>query len=529
MNLRPPISIHSFQVRIALLSTVLSGAVLLAFGVWTWSTVQRTSLRRIDESIRDLGERHLTVPQGPNHWDRVRESLEFVTRTPYILLVRGRDGGTVFRTGNWPEALEPRQFPSPVEAGFAQPPVVRNPVPGSGPRPGSVRPEAPAPFPPSGNIPGRPGDPFRPEPPRGPGAERVSPPRPMPIRAQPFFSYENDGRRWRIGVMSNPEITLALGLDLAPYTSEMDRLRRLFLLAAPCALFVIGLSGWWLARRALRPVEALTRTAEGITAKGLDRRIPLGEEDVEFERLIRVFNGMLDRLEKSFQQTARFSADAAHELKTPLTILQGELSQAVQQADPGSDRQEVLGRLLDEVQRLKSITRKLLLLSLADAGQLRPHLEPTHLSELIQAAKDDIETLAPGLRVQADIPPGIWVEADPDLFRQVIQNLIGNAVKYNVPDGEVRLRLGVKEPRVWFSIENTGPGIPEGDRAHIFERFYRADKARNRRVDGVGLGLSLSREIVRAHHGDLVLDNASAGRTRFTVTLPATASRAPTH
>jgi signal transduction histidine kinase len=270
----------------------------------------------------------------------------------------------------------------------------------------------------------------------------------------------------------------------------------------------------------LRPIDTLTQTAESITAQGLDRRISGEGVDTEFNRLILVFNGMMDRLEESFKQAVRFSADAAHELKTPLTILQGELAEAVQAAEPGSDHQQRMTRLLEEVQRLKSITRKLLLLSLADSGQLKPHTEPVNLSELVQDAVEDIQIIALDIRIELDVQPDVMVQGDPDLLRQVVQNLAGNSVKYNEKGGKVAVQLKSNEHEVLLAFGNSGPGIPPEDRDHVFERFYRADKARNRRVDGLGLGLSLAREIVRAHHGQLTLHSSQPGWTTFAVTIP---------
>lgn len=555
--MRPPLPhLRSFRIRIALLSTLISGAVLLAFGLWTWESVQRASLRRIDQSIRELGERHLMMRQDSQYWEHARESLEFVlgdaTANPFVFLVKGRDGKVIHASGNWPADLDQNQFPTPLEAGFTETPDAWDPPPHGlhrGPRPLIDESMAPPPFgldeegprlgrrwhgsrpmgrgiddapfpqdemrPPEGDqLNGIP-----PMPPRG-MRRGFGPPKPMPIRAQAFFTTHNYSNTWRIGVMSNPEVTFVLGLNLAAHRKEMDRLRGLFLFSAPAALLLIGIGGWWLAQRALRPVLALTRTAEGITAKGLDQRISLHEEDVEFDRLIRVFNGMMDRLEKSFQQAVRFSADAAHELKTPLTILQGELAQAVQSAPPGSEQQQALSRLLEEVQRLKTITRKLLLLSLADSGQLKPHLEPVDFSGLLKMVVEDIQLSAPELTVKEAIVDDLWVMADPDLIRQVIQNLTSNAVKYNVPNGRVSFELKQEDAWVVFIIGNSGPGISEEDRDRVFDRFYRSDKAHNRNVDGLGLGLSLSREIIRAHHGELELLESREGWTVFRATLP---------
>ncbi|HPO16390.1 MAG TPA: ATP-binding protein [Candidatus Hydrogenedentes bacterium] len=528
-------------------------------------------MRRIDQSIRELGERHLIMRWPAQYWDHAGESLEFVLGNikdnPFILLVKGRDGKILHVSENWPADLVQDQFPTPLDAGFSEEPDIWGPPPDQPPEPPppfeedipppppgmdeptpqdediSESPPAPPPFeddfdrppsphgemgPPEDHLPPHPYQSARRPhdhhffpriPPDGTRPPPI-PPKPMPIRARTFFTSFNNGNAWRIGVMINPEVTFVLGLNLAPYNREMNRLLWLFLMAAPAALLLIGGGGGWLAQRALRPVLTLTRTAEGITAKGLDQRIPLHEEDIEFDRLIRVFNGMMDRLEKSFQQAVRFSADAAHELKTPLTILQGELAQAVQSAQPGSEQQQALSRLLEEVQRLKIITRKLLLLSLADSGQLTPQLEPVNLSELLSMAAEDIQLLDPTLTVKETIDDNLWVMADPDLIRQVVQNLTSNAVKYNKPEGVVSLELHQTGGHVCFSIGNSGPGISEEDRERVFERFYRADKAHNRSVDGLGLGLSLSREIIRAHQGELELMESSEEWTIFRAALP---------
>jgi two-component system, OmpR family, heavy metal sensor histidine kinase CusS len=257
-----------------------------------------------------------------------------------------------------------------------------------------------------------------------------------------------------------------------------------------------------------------------VTVKGLDRRVPIGTTDVEFVELIWVFNQMLERLERSFQQASRFSGDAAHELKTPLAILQGELERNMQQAEAGSPLQQNLTNLLDEVSRLNSIVRKLLLLSLADAGQINLHKVEVNLSQMLAVIVEDMELLAPDLKVQTDIHDGLWIWGDRDLLAQVLQNLIGNAIKYNLPNGWIRIQGWQEKTSVRITITNSSNDIPECDRDRLFDRFYRGDPARTRKVEGVGLGLSLSREIARAHHGELTLDLSPTGQTAFTLILP---------
>ncbi len=358
----------------------------------------------------------------------------------------------------------------------------------------------------------------------GRGLGRPGPPPSFQQRPAQFFTVSDGRAPWRIGVFGDPDVTLVLGLNLGPHVDHVHRTRVAFLIAYLAALLVVGAGGWLISDRALRPVKALARTAERITAQGLDQRMDVKPEDAEFHRLATVLNAMLDRLERSYQQAVRFSADASHELKTPLTVLQGEVEQALQEAPPGSPLQQLFSQLLSEVQRLKAITRKLLLLSLADAGRLTLNLEPVNLSEAVEALCDDCQILAPGLTVDRDIQADVWASADADLLNQVLQNLSSNAVKYTPEGGWIRVQLAGDASVVRLTIANSGKGIPDEDRDKIFDRFYRGEKSRDRSVDGVGLGLSLAREIVRAHKGDLVLDpRTSAGVTAFTVTLPAAA------
>jgi len=240
----------------------------------------------------------------------------------------------------------------------------------------------------------------------------------------------------------------------------------------------------------------------------------------EFNRLVTVFNEMLARLEKSFQQATRFSADASHELKTPLARLQMELEQALENAPSGSPQQEVYSSLLDEISRLKAIVQKLLLLSLVDAGRLQLQLQPVNLSLMLTNVIEDCQTQAPMLKMETQIPPNIHVNADPDLLEQALQNLASNAGKHNHDGGIVRFELQLEADHVLIRVANTGSQIPPIERNRIFERFYRADPARSGRVEGTGLGLSLAREIIRAHGGDLSLETYNDEFTRFAVKLP---------
>jgi signal transduction histidine kinase len=312
--------------------------------------------------------------------------------------------------------------------------------------------------------------------------------------------------------------------------AEMAGLRNALLVSLPLALLLSALGAWLVSGRALRPLTHLRETARRLRAADLHQRISPAGEDTEFAELIEVLNDMFERLQRSFQQARRFSADAAHELKTPLAILQGQLERAIARVEAGSVLQGELSGILDEVRRLSVISQKLLLLARADAGHLALALAPVPLSALLDDLVEDARMLAPSLQVTADIHPGLQVMADVGLLRQVLHNLIGNAVKYNLPAGWIRLSAVASATRAEVRIANACQEIPEGSRYRLFERFYRADAPHSRQVDGVGLGLSVSLEIARAHGGNLTLAAAGPDRAEFLLTLPlAPADTAPDH
>jgi signal transduction histidine kinase len=231
---------------------------------------------------------------------------------------------------------------------------------------------------------------------------------------------------------------------------------------------------------------------------------------------------MMDRLESSFRQATRFSADASHELKTPLTVMQGELEMALQNAHHGSAEQQVLNGLLEQVQRLKHITRSLLLLAQADVGQLKLSLETVKLSDEIRDAIDDAQVLAEpmALTIDASLAPALMVDADRSLLHTAVLNLITNAIKYNQKGGRISFKLEVSRNDAHLTLCNTGPGIAAEEQPRIFERFARSRVSTQSSVEGVGLGLSLSREIARAHGGNLVLVESTASQTCFRLELP---------
>jgi len=296
--------------------------------------------------------------------------------------------------------------------------------------------------------------------------------------------------------------------------------KKSFILSLPIALIFLGCGGWFISHRMLKPITTVCEIAEKITVRDLNQRIPTVQTRSEISRLIKVINCMLDRLEISFNQAIRFTADAAHELQTPLTILQGVLENAIQQAIQDQQETQLLITLSEEVQRLKAIVRKLLILAQADVGQLHLRLEQVNFSELVSFTIEDVHIIAPHLTIHQSIMSDVKVLADYDLLNLVIQNLSTNAIKYNIEKGIIVFKLSIEDSYALFSISNTGVPISEEDHNNIFNRFFRVRGSHSKRIHGAGLGLSLAREIVIAHRGDLILSESSNEFTTFLLKIP---------
>jgi signal transduction histidine kinase len=353
-----------------------------------------------------------------------------------------------------------------------------------------------------------------------PDAANTGKPGRAPGPALALVQREANGNVWRMALARIDIAHIAVAVNAQAIEADMRGIRNAFLLSLPLALLLAGVASWAFANRAMAPIDKLARATRSVTAGGLDKRIPSAGEDREFVALIEVFNRMLGRLERSFQQAHRFTADAAHELKTPLAIVQGQLERAIHQVEDGSPMQTGLSSILDEVRRLSVISRKLLLLSQADAGHLSILREPVDLSRLLEELLEDTRMLAPHLKVDATIQSGLLIQGDASLLRQVLHNLISNAIKYNVEGGWIRIGSVGWAQGVEVLVSNASTGITPPNRARLFERFFRADQAHSRTVEGVGLGLSVSREIARAHGGDLTLKGESNVSVQFSLVLP---------
>jgi len=494
--------LHSFRLKIGLLSMCLSGLLLLGFAVFASSVLKRVRLERIDLELRALADAQVRKSQPRGHWARFDDSLRSIygphATKQFLVRTTSPDGNELYASPQWPTGLATDALPLSLAA--APEKILEGP-----PRDADRRPR------PSGTHGGV--RPFEQDAPRPP------PPRRLRVYGPVYATIGKPGREWRAMTLANEEVTLSVAMDLAGLRAETQRFRQALAIAGPLGLLLLAAGGWLIGHIALRPVTTISRTTEAVTAESLDARVPDERADDEFKRLIALINAMLARLERGFRQATRFSADAAHELKTPLAILQAQVERCLQRAADGSPEQREFAEQLDEVQRLKSILRKLLLLSQADAGQLSLSVERVNLADLVRAAASDVEMLATDRRTTLDVPAELFVRADPDLLKQVIENLVSNAIKFGDYGGTIEFQLRSRGAEAVLTVANSGRGIPESEQEKIFERFYRVDKARSRETEGTGLGLSLARDIVRAHGGELVLEHSEEGMTRFALVL----------
>lgn len=522
---------RSFRLRLALQTMLVAGALVAAFGSAAWWYASQTLERSVDDRIIAPAQRvwnridpYTTDEEFKTISDLVFGTSPSQTAQAVLVVQEHRQGKTIFATPNAPKDLDVyfrSCFPTVEEISRIPP----QPQPGAGGGPPVARRRASPPPRRDSEF-----DEFLGTPP-GPAPEpppmRDLPFRPqMPMIREPTtFTARSGGIDWRFGAFSSPEYTIFVGLSLTDYYAEINRMAQWYVGAGIIGLAFAGLGAMWTSKRAMRPLERVVGTAQRLTASDLAERIPLQRDDNrEFAQLIDVLNGMMQRLETSFQQAVRFTADASHELKTPLAIMLADLDDAVRHAKAGSSEHERFVSLFEEATRLKQITQSLLLLSQADAGRLPTHPEPYDLSADLIRLIEDAEILCEqaGLTLEHHIAPGIEVNADRALLRQVFQNLLSNAIKYNRAAGHVTLQLSQQDTQVVFTVTNTGPAISEENQQRLFERFFRGDQAHNRKTDGFGLGLNIATELARANGADLRLVSSREDETVFEVRLAGT-------
>ncbi|CAN5370301.1 N/A [soil metagenome] len=351
----------------------------------------------------------------------------------------------------------------------------------------------------------------------------LSPGLPEPLAAdgiKDFHTRKINGRSMRVGEFSEHGLTLRVGADLKEINQIGRDILRGMLAAIPTVLVVIVVGGRWVAGKALAPVEEIRQAAAQITAQRLDQRLPVPPTGDEIAGLIEVLNAAFERLQRSFEQSVRFSADASHHLRTPIAVLRAGVEEMLNDADCSPSTQATAEGLLHRIHQLNSVVENLLLLARADAGRLELHRKDFDLSEVLEGVLDDARALAEplDLTIEADVPKRLPLRADKAFVGIIAQNLLENAIKYNAPGGRVRVAARAINGSVEMIVGNTGGGISEGQRAQLFERFYRARG--DERISGSGLGLSTARELARTQGGEIALVKSDATWTEFRVSLP---------
>jgi heavy metal sensor kinase len=317
-----------------------------------------------------------------------------------------------------------------------------------------------------------------------------------------------------------------------------DALRTLFIIlviTVPSALLVASLGGQFLANQALKPVDQITHTARMITSQNLNQRIKSLKVKDEISRLIETFNEMISRLDQSFHQIRQFSSDASHELKTPLTILKGEVEVALRKERTSQEYEQTLRSNLEEINRMSKIVDNLLLLARTETGEIRLFKEEVNLSHIVSDVVTQLTKLAHTKDLQivaTNHHEDIFLFGDALRIREMLLNLIENSIKYTEPGGSISVSLERNAPHslpskeegpydgVKIVVSDTGIGIAKEDQERIFSRFFRVDKARSRDQGGSGLGLSICKWIVEAHQGEISVESELGKGSRFIVKLP---------
>jgi heavy metal sensor kinase len=308
--------------------------------------------------------------------------------------------------------------------------------------------------------------------------------------------------------------------DLGEVEPILTTLRDTLLLLLPLGLLFSAAGGYWLAGRALAPVERVTAMAREIEAKNLGLRLPHPGADCEIGRLVDTLNHMMDRLEGAFEAMKRFTADASHELRSPLANLRSLVDVSQRETLSREELQEDMASIGEEVTRLSQIVDDLLLLARADTDRLPLRMEALQLDELAEHQAEAFAPRAEGaglhLEVQNTVPATIT--GDERWIHQLMANLLDNALKYTPRGGRITLGVELRAEGVQLFVEDTGPGIPEGDLERIFERFYRCDSSRSHAIaPGSGLGLAIASWIAQAHRATIRAANRAEGGARFDV------------
>ncbi|CAH0530317.1 ATP-binding protein [Vibrio hippocampi] len=465
----------SYRFRLFITSSLIVSAVLAVVLLFGWNRMLKYEVAGLDTQLCYEAKRLITLNkhQATNDGFITDLGRKLGLKGPqqFLMLLEGRDGKIKTQLNNWPKGMTLNDFswskPKPFKAQESN------------------------------------------------GTSVVSDSK--ETCQQTLFQVGNSDWRGSLYVRNHSRSFIAVDLQNTE-TELRGAMHSALIVIVPLALVLCAISAWLIAMITVKPINRLTRAMQSVNHNELSQRLPItDQDDREFQVLIESYNRMLERLELSFLQSSRFSADAAHELKTPLTILRGKLELAINQ----QQNQEIdLPSLLDEVGRLSSIIRKLLLLSQADAGTLSLHLTTINLSDGLNELLDDLTLSFDDEIFVRNIDQDIELCCDELLLTQLLNNILSNAVRYRVPDTSIQIEAESVGQEITVCVINQCPTLSEKVRAQLFERFYRGEHAQNQKIDGSGLGLSLSREIARAHSGELSLLESQPDEFKILLRLP---------
>ena len=325
-------------------------------------------------------------------------------------------------------------------------------------------------------------------------------------------------------VLDNGRVVNVVRVGMSLENMQETKKRFLLIMAGllPITLLLSGGGGWLLAGRTLRPIDSMTRTANRISAEHLNQRLAVSGSDDELDRLARTINDMLDRIDGTLQEMRRFSADASHELQTPLTILKGEIEVALLKQRSLSEYEQVLNSCLEEIDRINRLVEGLLLLARADAGALKLDLQPVDMAQLCHQLCTQLQPLARRheIELRHTALDSVIVDADELQLQRMLTNLIDNAIKYTPAGGQVNVSVEQGGESAVIRVQDTGPGFTDEQAEKIFDRFHRAPQARQQHNKGSGLGLSIARSIALAHRGEIRVKSSLGVGSTFTVSIP---------
>jgi heavy metal sensor kinase len=341
----------------------------------------------------------------------------------------------------------------------------------------------------------------------------------VPNEKPPFVNYRVMSGTAKIG--SRP-VVVQVAASESSILQDQHQLLYMLLLGLPVAVALAGIGGYGLARRALAPVDRMAERARSINAEQLNARLPVDNPDDELGRLATVFNETFARLESSFERMRHFTADASHELRTPLTAMRSVGEVGLRGRRDEAAYREIIGSMLEEVDRLALLVDRLLMLSRADTGQAKLSVDVVDLAALAQEVAEQLGVLAEekDQAIQLDFSDvGRWM-GDRVVLRQALLNLVDNAIKYSPNGGTIQIRVAELDDRTIIDVSDTGAGIPAELQPRIFDRFYRVDKARSRESGGTGLGLAIAKWAVEVNGGQLTLEPGSGTGSCFRIALP---------